>query len=179
MSTDTARIIHDEEIEIPTLSKTARDLFAQEGTTEAVRLKLVNIIAKNHSLREEAIDKATRALLHDAIYNARIAARSVPNEDNDPSVIPEEVHRRLSRVHAKVESLLDWPLMDGTPLSEATKEKCLEDAARFRANAKGNIRNAVFLEEVANKLRPRQKVRNVLTHKKLMELMNMAEEASK
>jgi hypothetical protein len=81
-----------------------------------------------------------------------------------------------AQVESACKGFLVWPLMDHTPLGQATREQVKKDRERWQALAQGNARSARFLGLVAAKLsHDGQRVGEVLNEKQLARLFERAQ----
>ncbi len=149
----------------------AEKQFLDHGNSETALNNLVAFIAEHH-LYHSALVMAASEALSAAQHTARRIITTT-REDYQPRTFSKEMQES---VQFSIGKFLNWPLMNGTPLKDSTKDMILHDAARYRKNARGNMRSARFLEMVAERLRDGQKVGGALTDRQLATLMDKARE---
>lgn len=144
----------------------ARAIYAETGDCDDSVTTLIQAIRRNNWL-DIAVDMAARQLIADQ----RCRLRSNLSTNPVPKRFPREMQ---DRIQASFAGLFAWPLMDGTPLGNATREQVTRDGLRFRRNATGNLRSATFLDLVADRMGEAVKVSDALTELELSKLMEEA-----
>jgi hypothetical protein len=171
---------------IESLNNTALAVYLKhDGCIETAKEEIKQLIRANEILLDQAVEQAANASIHKAKTQARrqIEGRK-PAEEGETTKedrMPRTFPRRLREsVVYECGKYFSWPLMDGTPLRAATREHLLEDASRYRGNAHGNLKSALFSEYVAAKVPEGRTVGDVptLTEKHLAKLMQKAEKAA-
>lgn len=82
----------------------------------------------------------------------------------------------LNRVKVSLGKYYSWPLRDGTPLGEATREILEKNFDLFFKNADTQLSHAIFIKSVHAHLKtPTQKIKNVLSEKQMDKLAKEAE----
>ncbi len=152
------------------IDEVAKTIYQSHGDTpEAVNLM------RDEILRDpEMMQLAAKMAAVEAIGNGR---RELRNQitNGKPKLVTPEARQRMQRIAA---TYYNWPLMDGTPIGDATRDLLLRDSERFQRNAEGNARNANFLRMVADKVRDGQTVKEALSEDQLEKLMEKAKRAS-
>ncbi len=147
------------------LQKLADELFSQRGMNEeSVRLLGESIRADPDLI----LDATTQAANYALLESQRTLRAGIAND----GVVKRYSKELQNMIQTKCAGFLDWPMMNGVRLADATKEHLITDAARFQRNADGNARNAAFLRAVADRLRDGQRVGDVLTERQLRNMMN-------
>ena len=135
-----------------TLLHLAERIYREFGLTPAFRTLLKEMILQEHGLTQEAIDIAIRTLSRACRLSHRAAIKEGCIEGGQKYLFS------------------DWPLMDGTKLAQATRERIADDAERYRKLATGNARCCNFLWDIVRKLQEGQKVCERFTEEDLSEL---------
>ncbi len=129
------------------LAHLADEVAAEHGFGDDALAPLVQRIIDSPELHEQSLRAAAKDALHGARWRARQQARK-------GAVFQHKTYSPhfQSSIERACKTLLDWPLMDGTPLGKATRDQILRDADRYSALAGANARNARFLAGVARRL---------------------------
>ncbi len=148
----------------------AKALYDKDGLT--AKEDLAKVIKKDTTLLDYIISKVAysallevqRKLRHDIIKQSWKAKTFSDSEQQ--------------RVQLATSRYLDWPMMDGTKLRDATKVVVLKDANRYQNNGAGNLRNARFLQLVATRLTDdKAKVSDKFTDEELGKLLDAAKKS--
>ncbi len=148
----------------------AKALYDKDGLT--AKEDLAKVIKKDTTLLDYIISKVAysallevqRKLRHDLIKQSWKAKTFSDSEQ-------QKVQRATARY-------LNWPMMDGSKLADATKQLVLKDAARYQNNGAGNLRNARFLQLVATRLTDdKVKVSDKFTDEELGKLLDAAKKS--
>ena len=127
---------------------------------------------------EMALSEVSDYLLRRIRHSVRIQISRqtlMPRETDEGDA--ERIKRNNSRfLKLNLADYFSWPLMDGSFLGDADKEKLLENAERSKKNADGNRVNEVFYTRIASKMRKNQKVRRVWKLEELRKLRSEVEE---
>ena len=152
------------------LGSLAKDYLEEyDGDIVAARNALYDELDNNKFLlslvAEQAIAEAVRnyvSLAHRRERSAIITSIA-PRKLNIAAAVDDlkETHRRM---------ILDFPLAGGVKLREATKEQVVSQAEMYRKTEKNAARNRIWLEKIANVLKPGQIVGNFITEAKATKL---------
>ena len=149
----------------------AKRIYVEHGSTPTAQEMLQALIRGDETM----LDHAIRMAAETALSAARHAARSVIVAATPAASAPKVFSREFSEsVQIAVGRYYNFPLMDGTLLADATKDKLLRDSSRYAAQAAGCVRNARFLQLIADGLTDGRTVREVFTEERLGELMREA-----
>ena len=154
----------------PTLLDVAREVYRKSVDYDDAVAKLARRIRRDERLYEAVVRSAAEDMIGRVQHETR--KRIARGDAAAPATYDPEKFVRIAGTVNRI--FLDWPMMDGTKLGKADREHCLSDATRYHLNARGNLRNARFLEKVAGKLRPGQAVEDVLDDRRLAALMKKA-----
>ncbi len=155
------------------LKAEAEKLVEEKGFSEECVSVLTDLITSDQDLVSKAVRELAISSLSDARHAARSRIAREQTKGDKPKIFSPSFQESVSFSCGKY---FNWPMMDGSFLSMADKTHLLLDAMKYRKNARGNFRNARFLELVAEKIRPGQKVEEVLTERQLANLMAKAVE---
>lgn len=153
----------------------ARELYGEHGHSDACLTALVDRVLESPDLTAQAV----RAAALDAVLKAQQAQRNlIERQALTRQEVPESPRYSPSLRSALLrrgDRYLDWPMMDGSRLGDATKEHLLKDSSHYQVQSEANARHARFLTLVATKVRGSQRVRDRLDDQALADLMGQAE----
>jgi hypothetical protein len=158
--------------------------FSEEGLAELARRIAGNPEWVADAVKTAAYDLLTAAQrtfrrhVASAHYDAPIL---VLKDQGTPSLDTARVFSRKTQERVEQSAagkFLLWPMMDGTPLGDADREHLLSDARRYLGNTKGNLREALFLLSLAERV-GKKRVRQVFNDKTLGDAMRKASEDAK
>lgn len=150
----------------------AKRIYVEHGSSSlAAQDRLQALIRSDETMLDHAICMAAEQ----AMSVARHAVRAVIVAATPAASAPKVFSREFSEsVQIAVGRFYNFPLMDGTLLADATREKLVRDSGRYAAQAVGCIRSAKFLQLIADGLTGELTVREVFTEERLAELMREA-----
>lgn len=151
------------------MMRLAEQVYEEHALSEEAVMALVEHITQSEDLVNIVLRQAAYDLLRHAQRTARSKIESHPDSVKKYSAAFQESTQIVCG------GFLNWPMMNGTRLKDATKEQVLKDADRYKANAAGNLLKAKFLTLVASRLRQSQKVGDVYSDESLAKLMRKAE----
>lgn len=147
----------------------ARGIYPQFGLDEEGIHALQEHVLADPNLVAEVVRFACLEALKNVQYETRQVIAGKKKEPYRPKTFTTE---QQNIIVAGCGKWLNWPMMNGTLLKNATKEHLLQDIQKYRNMYVGHYQNMRFLEEVANKLKDGQTVGEVLTDKQLTKIRN-------
>lgn len=138
--------------------------------------RLYDAIMADETLIADTVRWAAKQLvrLHRADTKDRIVGKKQRTFGNIPKGVRDLDDAIKGAIHASVGEFYSWPLMDGSLLGDADREKVVKNADRMAAEVATKGRNANFLRLVATGLVEGQTVRQRYKEKELAALMEEA-----
>ncbi len=147
----------------------ARRIYIEcNGSTDVARDRLSIEIKRDADMLEAAVRLATDTALASARHAARAVIIAATPAAQAPKVFSPEFQ---ASVQVAAGRFYNWPLSDGCLLADATRSQLTRDIGMYRGQAAGCLRNARFLELVADKVQEGQQVREVFNEEQLNRLM--------
>ena len=134
------------------------------------------------NLIDEVLDKVLRLcpkefrteLMREGIrslqFDIQCKARSVINGSSQfmPKVFSKEDRSKVVFACGKY---FNWPLMDGTRLGKANKEKLIKDIQKRKSLTMGHLKKIEFMSKICDRLQGEQIVEEVFNEEELTRLM--------
>ncbi len=153
------------------IQELAKAIYTEAGLADKAKISLAATLKADKNLLDYIVSKVAhsallevqRKLRHDIVKQSWKAKTFTVDEQQ--------------KVQLSTTRYLDWPMMGGLKLRDATKELVLKDASRYQNNGAGNLRNARFLQLVAMRLEGKEKVKDKFSDEELGKLLDAAKKS--
>lgn len=174
--------VHAKDITKPkTLSDLAREFLDDHGgRTGAAITALQDLIRNDEGLRLSIATEAVMTLaalkVQEQMHRDRAKVWDAANA-RAAGAAPKAKTSIVALANGLAASLMNFPLAGGVRLGDATREEVLAQAGMYAATAKDAGHKARWLEAVAARVAPGQRVREALTDEALSSLQEEAANA--